>query len=283
MPLTVAHPVVAVPFRKLGLLLSPLIVGSIIPDFEFFLRLSTQRLIAHTPLGLFLFCIPVGLLSLLLFHKVLKFPLISVLPKKHREKLLPVAREFTFLPLSRFFNIVMSLLVGAVSHIVFDALTHSGSFLTTYISWFDLPLFYLFGNPVRVYFFLQYLFSAIGVLALMHWYWSWYKGAQRERCVWGHHFPGGKRALFVSAIAFCTVFGGAFYGILTSYHLRSIGMVREFVSNAAIASVSSFLLAVLLFAFLWHWILPTRLKMRLVYRKLKSIDQGEGESVSIEL
>ena len=72
MPVTVSHPVFSVGFKKFGLVLSALVVGSMMPDFEFFMRLSFGKNIGHTLAGIFLFCIPVGLVVLFLFHKLMK-------------------------------------------------------------------------------------------------------------------------------------------------------------------------------------------------------------------
>ncbi|KMQ50251.1 conserved membrane-spanning protein [Chitinispirillum alkaliphilum] len=267
MPLTIAHPVVAVPFKRFGLLLSPLIVGSVVPDFEFFLRLSTGRLIAHTYLGLFLFCLPVGFLTLLLFHKFVKFPLISILPHSHQEKILPYAREFKFFPFTRFLNITISLLVGALSHFAFDSFTHHDGLVVRMLPFLSGTMFTLFGSTVRGYFFLQYFFSLAGIVFLIYWYWRWYKGAQREAFLREHHFPGGKRVVAIMAIVFSTVIGGIVYGIAASYYMESIIELRRFLPKAAIASVTSFFLSIVVFSYLWHRLVPYAQRVHLLERQ----------------
>jgi hypothetical protein len=50
----------------------------VVPDFEFFLRISSARVIAHTVPGIFLFCLPLGLLMYFFFHSTIKKPLLSL-------------------------------------------------------------------------------------------------------------------------------------------------------------------------------------------------------------
>ncbi|RKZ85433.1 MAG: hypothetical protein DRR19_16380 [Candidatus Parabeggiatoa sp. nov. 1] len=61
MPFTLSHPAAAVPLARGGLVLSALVVGSMSPDFLYFLCLSTQYQFGHTFIGVFVFDIPTGL------------------------------------------------------------------------------------------------------------------------------------------------------------------------------------------------------------------------------
>ncbi len=88
MPAICAHPVIAVPLTRYNLCLSALIVGSMSPDFFYFFRVSHNAQFGHTLQGVFLFCLPVGLLVLWVFHRVLKSPLFSLLPQNHQERMI---------------------------------------------------------------------------------------------------------------------------------------------------------------------------------------------------
>jgi hypothetical protein len=78
LPFTFAHSAAAVPLRhvlgRFGVL-SALVIGSIAPDLAFVLPIGVARLDSHSLAGLFWFCLPAGLLTYLLFHRVLKGPL----------------------------------------------------------------------------------------------------------------------------------------------------------------------------------------------------------------
>src|SRR5262245_4745992 len=83
MPFTFAHPAAAVPlhrpFGRYGVV-SALVIGSLSPDIAYFLPLSVAHADSHSPTGLLWFCLPVSLLSYVLFHTLLKGPLLGLLP-----------------------------------------------------------------------------------------------------------------------------------------------------------------------------------------------------------
>ena len=73
MPFTFSHPAIVLPFLKTKKLSATgLIVGSMCPDFEYFIRMKVQSSISHTFLGLIVFNLPIGLLATFLFHEIIK-------------------------------------------------------------------------------------------------------------------------------------------------------------------------------------------------------------------
>ena len=78
MPLTISHPAASVSFARLNLPLSALVIGSMMPDFPYFIpALFSQSGFSHSIIGVFIFCLPVGLVSLGLFHFLIKYPALS--------------------------------------------------------------------------------------------------------------------------------------------------------------------------------------------------------------
>jgi hypothetical protein len=75
-PFTLAHGAAALPFRRLHLVFSGLLVGTFAPDFEYFLRLSPDDGFGHTLLGTFVLTLPLALLVLWLFHTFVKLPVV---------------------------------------------------------------------------------------------------------------------------------------------------------------------------------------------------------------
>lgn len=140
MPITFAHPTAAIPFTRLGMPLSALVVGSMMPDLPYFLHLSTGAGYAHTPRGLVTFCLPVGFVTLWVFHTMLKRPLLSLAPPAHRRRLALAAQEFRFLPLSRLIVASFAVLLGAVTHVVWDSFTHSNGWMVQRMSLLTHPL-----------------------------------------------------------------------------------------------------------------------------------------------
>ena len=82
MPFTPAHAAAAWPARKVlaQLPLSALIIGTLSPDFEYFLRLAPITRWAHTPAGVVFFCIPVSIVVWLVFRRLIRPALIDLIP-----------------------------------------------------------------------------------------------------------------------------------------------------------------------------------------------------------
>ena len=122
MPFTLSHSAVVVPIARLRLSLSALVIGSMAPDFEYFLTLSGSDAIGHSISGIVLFCIPLGFLVLVLFYKFIKLPLISLCPNGLQKRLVPLSNNFHLKGLKNFSLIILSLFIGSVSHLSWDSL-----------------------------------------------------------------------------------------------------------------------------------------------------------------
>ena len=96
MPFTLSHGAAALPFRRLRLVPSALLVGTFAPDFEYFLRLAPDDRFGHTLLGTFVLTLPVALLVLWLFHRYVKLPLATLLPDAIQRRLASHLDEFRF-------------------------------------------------------------------------------------------------------------------------------------------------------------------------------------------
>lgn len=256
MPVTISHPALSVPLRRFGLFTSALVLGSMIPDFEFFLRLSDGKAIGHTIPGIFIFCLPVGLLSLFIFHKLIKFPLLSLIPHNHQVRLFPVAQRFRFFPLRNFIRIVLSLVLGAFSHLLWDSLTHHDGWIVQMFPVLNSPVFVFPQGTMRVYYILQYAGSLAGIVIMVYWYLRWYWQAEPLRHIIPHRFKFAKKIAIGFGIGGFTVSGGFGYGFFTVPHLNTVEMVKKFITHTSIASMSSFMVALLTFGILWHYFIP---------------------------
>jgi hypothetical protein len=121
MPYPFAHPAAVLPLARLmGRFAVPsaLAIGSMVPDLWYFIPFL-QRHHSHSLEGLALFCVPAGLIVYALFHLLLKQPLIALLSPRLRAFSPPK------LPGVSWIAVVVSLLAGALTHLGWDALTHS--------------------------------------------------------------------------------------------------------------------------------------------------------------
>lgn len=117
MSLTIAHPIVVLPFRR-WLPLSALIVGSMTPDFIYVINLSPRGKFGHTIPGLFLFCLPASLIILYLLHRVWLPPFFA--GSQRRESF----SHWTFGPTKHFLALCAAIIIGAITHDAWDSFTH---------------------------------------------------------------------------------------------------------------------------------------------------------------
>lgn len=269
MPVTISHPVISIPLQRTGLVLSALIIGSLMPDFEFFLRLSDGRVIGHTFTGMFLFCIPVGMLVLLVFHKLIKFPLLSLVPHNHQLRLYTVARDFKFFPLRRFLNIVLSLAVGTLSHLIADGFTHHDGFFVKLFPILNHPVLNFPQGIVRVYFLLQYVFSIFGAAMMVYWYLKWYYSTEPKNEVIPHRFHiSGKVGIAIAMLSFALT-SGITYGLLLSEGKSSVELAKSIISLSAVATASGFMVALVCFGIMWHFFIPHHKRLTVVNKEEK--------------
>jgi hypothetical protein len=176
MPFTLAHPAAALPFRKTRLVFSAVVVGSMAPDFEYFLWLSPQGRYFHSLPGLIIYTLPVALAVLWLFHRSVKFAVLRLLPNSVRMRL--SFTDFSFGNARRFALLVLSMFVGALTHVLWDSITHNESWLVQ--NWPPLHqkvmmLRWLIHRPIMVYVILQYLSGLIGMGILLLWFIAWFR------------------------------------------------------------------------------------------------------------
>jgi Domain of unknown function (DUF4184) len=120
-PYPFAHPAAVLPLARLmGRFAVPsaLAIGSVAPDFWYFVPFVTREA-AHSLAGLLWFCLPAALTAYVLFHLLLKRPLIALIS--------PRLGSFTCagVPELPLHAVVGSVLAGALTHIVWDDLTHA--------------------------------------------------------------------------------------------------------------------------------------------------------------
>ncbi len=182
MPLTIAHPAAVVPIKRaLGgwCALSALVIGSMVPDFAYFLPVGVSRTVSHSSGALIWFCLPVGCATYVIFHLLLKEPLLSLVPAlAHR---LSITRpELRRLPDTSWVVVASSVLLGAVSHLAWDSFTHDGAPGVQAVPLLELELFSVGGYQVFVYKILQHGSTLLGLGCLAWWLLSWWQMNDRN-------------------------------------------------------------------------------------------------------
>ena len=177
MPFTVSHPAAVLPLKKLWpgwFSLSGLMAGAMAPDLQYFLLAdTTHRGVSHSWLGLFTVCLPVGLVFVFVFHWLFKKTFIENLPRPFDWALSGLA-ETRFAPGSvrEWTVLVVSVLLGAVSHFVWDSFTHAHGEMALRIPWLLHETTILGITRMRVRW-LQHLSTIVGGLAVLYFTWRW--------------------------------------------------------------------------------------------------------------
>ena len=127
MPFTVSHLAAVLPLhkplRRLGLL-SAAAIGAMAPDLDLMLPTRLPREQTHGPLALLTFCLPVGLAAWALFQALIKPALIEVLPDRVYVRLCGEHLEPRLASVRTWLYAALAVLVGALTHIIWDGCTH---------------------------------------------------------------------------------------------------------------------------------------------------------------
>lgn len=166
MPFTLSHPVFAFPLKYISpkhFSLTGLVLGSMSPDFEYFLMLEPYRSIGHSIPGLFLQAIPISIILAFLFHLVVKEPLALHLPPvfKLNQRAYASLGPWRLQHPRDWVVFAVSVIVGFLTHVISDAFTHASGYFVIHFPFLSAAYY---GYPA--YKLLQYGLSVIGLVIL---------------------------------------------------------------------------------------------------------------------
>jgi hypothetical protein len=214
--------------------MSALMIGTWTPDFEYVLLLRPGGKFGHTPLGLLVFCLPVGLLAWAMFRTLVAPALLPLLPPGLE------TRVRTQLRARHERDVVAAaaaVLLGALSHVAWDAVGHS----RPAIRWFPAllaPAFPSLLPHVPWYALIQHGSSLVGTIVLCAWGWWWVRRQAPETLAYRGRSPA--RALRVAA----GILGAAAVGAVLNglrVHDPSLG---SRLALGAVGAMAAFALAI---------------------------------------
>lgn len=169
MPFTFSHPAIVFPFRR-GLSLTGLIIGSMSPDFEYFITMRISSTHGHSLLGLFYYDLPISIAIAFLFHVFIRKDFILHLPSPLKSRLLPYA-DFDWITTfkKKYILIIVSMIVGSLSHILWDSFTHETGFFVSKIAFLRETLI-LYNINLPIYKLAQHSSTIIGAFVLGYYY-----------------------------------------------------------------------------------------------------------------
>lgn len=172
MPFTFSHPAAVLPFckaRRIPVSVTGLIIGSMVPDFEFLFLLRESSYVGHSWPGIILYNIPAAVLSAYIFHYLIRNAFILHLPAFLRRRFIfNISFDWHSYFKKHYVIFFICVMAGVLSHIFIDAFTHKEGFMARPASFFQAEIKVLvFSLPV--YFILQLLTSLAGGLYVL-WY-----------------------------------------------------------------------------------------------------------------
>ena len=253
MPLTFAHPAAVLPLPRLlrnWSVPSALVIGSMTPDFAFFLPLGVTRLQSHSLWGIFWFCLPIGLASYLTFHLLLKHPLLSLLPEwisRRLTSLVGTAR----LPNVPWLAVTVSLILGTLTHLAWDSFTHPGAPGVEAIPLLRAEVFVIDTYHAYVYKLLQYFSSGFGLLILGVYSFLWLRKAPPgpSPVVPMTNAARIRSLALILAIPFISGLATTVFHFPIPFSVRG---VENLLGMGAVSVFSSLGIALLAFASWWH-------------------------------
>ena len=128
MPFTFSHPGAVLPLGYLPkrfFSMTSLVIGSMAPDFEYFIRMRDRSYFSHRWTGLFWFDLPLVIILAFIYHGVVRDKLINNLPGIFAKRL-QLFKNFDWPSYFKknFSVVIASAIIGTASHILWDAFTH---------------------------------------------------------------------------------------------------------------------------------------------------------------
>lgn len=172
MPFTLSHTAAILIFKPLlkkkKLSYTGLILGTMSPDFEYFLRMKMQGEIGHQLMGILLLNLPVSVMIALVFHLVIRDQLIEYSPKIIKKRFIVYQYQNWFIYFKQHFYIVMtSILLGIFTHILWDSFTHRTGFFVQSFAILHQNI-NVSGYSIHVYNILQHSSSALGLALILY-------------------------------------------------------------------------------------------------------------------
>jgi hypothetical protein len=164
MPFTASHPAAVLLMRRSGLPMSALVVGSMVPDLPLFGLAPWSYLYSHSLVGVLTVDLAAGLVLTVAWLCLVRDAVVDLGPVMVRRRVDDHVMISTRLVLLS----VLAVVVGALTHVVWDAFTHEGRWGPRHVPW----LAQMHG-PLTGYGWAQYASGALGAMVIVICWYRW--------------------------------------------------------------------------------------------------------------
>jgi uncharacterized protein DUF4184 len=225
-PFTGSHPAAVLPFFR-PLVPPALVIGSMTPDLGYYVPLPVSSRSMHTAAGVVGIDLILGALCFVAWQVLVAPVVVAAAPAGVRRRLPagPAPRPVVL--------VVVSLWVGAATHVLWDEFTHSGRFGTHHLPWLAAQ-----HGPLPGYAWAQYASGVLGGLVLAaatcHW---WRTTPPAESAVPALARPSSVGVPVLLATAGGAVWAGA-YGVVEEQRVRhTLFLVATWGGGAGLAAL----------------------------------------------
>jgi len=178
MPFTASHPAAVLGLARWGLPPSALVIGAVAPDLPMVLPLPAVVHFAHTPGGIVTIDLAIGLVVFVVWQALLAPVLIVVAPHGWRVRLpdnAPAGLRFHFRRLRQVALVLAAVVIGALTHVLWDTFTHDWMWGPAHIPWLATR-----HGPLMGYEWVRWLSDAAGMTIVTGWILRWWRNAARR-------------------------------------------------------------------------------------------------------
>lgn len=181
MSFTLAHPSIIIFCKNRYLNLMGFILGSMSPDFIYFLCFNPSSNFGHTVLGFIFFNLPLCTLLNFLIFRYVKTIFILSLPNFLLNRYSYLIYSSNKLDnLKNFFIFIYSTLFGMLTHVFWDAFTHESGFFVNSFPLFFKKSLVLLNHEVPIYKLFQHGSTLIGFLIIIIYFYSIQKNSNKK-------------------------------------------------------------------------------------------------------
>lgn len=165
MPFTFAHPAAVLPFPRNSkwFHFTALVLGSMAPDFEYFLRGEPNGVIGHTILGFLYFNLPIVAFVYFIYNRYIHNMLNQHLPTFLQGTQVQQRRAEKSVNMLIF---CYSALLGMFTHILWDSFTHMNGYMVKQMTFLSYEL-NCFGLMIHIYKILQHGSTLFGFVMIL--------------------------------------------------------------------------------------------------------------------
>lgn len=232
MPLTFAHSAAVLPFSRDSKYVNflAMVLGSMSPDFEYFLRGMPYGEIGHTFIGFIAFNLPIVVIVYFIYQTCIHRTFFSHLPLILQDT---YSQKTSSTRLFKVFVFVYSTLFGMLTHVVWDSFTHLNGFMVKNLSILTYTV-HIFDFNIPIFKFLQHGSTIVGITAIIGY--MYFRARKNKRNGEGHIKPKQK-LMYWSLIALVTTILFCLWYLIDKVTIESYGIIVVRILDSALISL----------------------------------------------